>query len=265
MSHLLLTSRTGHAVPAPWQPAIAAPAVPSGERPFTIRMAHREEREAAGALLARRYAWRGYRTVQLPSDQTGWRTTLSAHEADIAGGDGTIGTLTLELDGGPDGLSAEAAFGDEIAALRARGHRLAEFTRLAVDTPSHSPRVLAALFHVGYIVAHKLRGHDTLLLEVNPRHVRFYERMLGCRRLGPEREHPGVKAPAVLLSAPFAYIRDQIRALGGSAGSPEQARDARSLYPFAFTADEEAGIVARLMQAQRGAGLAVAAAVADTH
>ena len=231
--------------PSPW-PA-------SEERQFTIRMAHNRAREAANALLQRRYAWRGYRTVQLPSDQTGWRTTLSAHEA-TADGDTAIGTLTLEIDGGPEGLSAAAAFGPEIAALRAEGRRLVEFTRLAVETHSHSQRVLAGLFHVGYIVAHKLRHYDTLLLEVNPRHVRFYERMLGCKVIGPVREHPGVGAPAVLLSAPFSYIRAQIRAHAGTGDMP---CDARSLYPFAFTADDESGIVARLLQAQFGGDAAL--------
>lgn len=211
---------------------------------FSIRLAHSSERAAAGALLARRYAWRGYHTVTLPRDQTGWRTTLTAH----AGDDTPIGTLTLEIDGGPQGVSAAAAFGPEVGALRGQGLRVAEFTRLAVDSSPHSQRVLAGLFHVAYIVAHQLRGCDTLLLEVNPRHVRFYERMLGCDVIGPQRQHPGVQAPAVLLSAPFAYIRAQIRAY---AGSGEMAGKVRSLYPFAFSSADEAGILARLLQAQQ--------------
>lgn len=214
---------------------------------FTIRLAHSAAREAAGALLERRYAWRGYHRVTLPRDQTGWRTTLTAH----AGDDTPIGTLTLELDGGPEGVCAAAAFGPEVGALRAQGRRVAEFTRLAVDSSPHSQRVLAGLFHVAYIVAHQLRDCDTLLLEVNPRHVRFYERMLGCRVLGGERQHPGVQAPAVLLSAPFAYIRAQIRA---HAGTAELAGNARSLYPFAFSSSDEAGILARLLQAQQALG-----------
>lgn len=238
-----------HRSPHPSTHPPAAPGDVEAARAFTIRLAHDAERQAAGELLAQRYAWRGYQTVSLPRDQTGWRTTLSAHgEAETP-----IGTLTLELDGGPEGLSAAAAFGPEVAALRAQGRRLAEFTRLAVDTGAHSTRVLAGLFHVGYIVAHRLRGCDTLLLEVNPRHVRFYERMLGCQVIGAEREHPGVRAPAVLLSAPFAYIRAQIRA---HAGSAELAGNNRSLYPFAFSTDEEAGILGRLLQAQQTAGAA---------
>jgi hypothetical protein len=242
----LLPRRTGRAASVRPDPILSdAPPAPQSEeqRVFTIRTVASAEREAASDLLGRRYAWRGYRTVSLPSDQTGYRTTLSAQEGERA-----IGTLTLELDG-PLGLAAEAAFGPEIEALRSQGRRLAEFTRLAVDTNASSQRVLAALFHVGYIVSYRLRRYDTLLLEVNPRHVRFYERMLGCKVIGPVREHPGVKAPAVLLSAEFAYIRDQIRAHGGQG---DHVTDARSLYPFAFTASDEAGIIERLLQAQVG-------------
>jgi hypothetical protein len=214
----------------------------AGERQFTIRTAASgPERDHAGSLLQARYAWRGYRTVTLPSNQTGYRTTLSAHE-----GNDTIGTLTLELDG-PQGLAADAAFGDVIDGLRDQGCRLAEFTRLAIDPSGSSPRVLAALFHVGYIVSHRIRRYDTLLLEVNPRHARFYERMLGCRVLAEPRTHKGVDAPAVLLSARFEFIREQI---GTHGGKPELASNTRSLYPFAFSQADEQGIMARLIDAQ---------------
>lgn len=237
---------------APLGPARHGPGETDGradrpaERTFTIRTASSgPERDSASELLRDRYAWRGYRTVQLPSDQTGHRSTLSAHE-----GEETIGTLTLELDG-PQRLSADNAFGDVTAALRAEGARLAEFTRLAIDPGGSSPRVLAALFHVGYIVAHRIRRYDTLLLEVNPRHARFYERMLGCKTIGEQRTHAGVGAPAVLLSARFEFIRDQIGLFGGH---PENAVNARSLYPFAFSQRDEEGILARLIAAQFHAG-----------
>ena len=219
---------------------------PDGRRPaerlFTVRTASSgPERDHAAELLRERYSWRGYRTVQLPADQTGFRSTLSAHD-----GDDVIGTLTVELDGSQP-LSADNAFGDVTAELRAAGARLAEFTRLAIDPGASSPRVLAALFHVGYIVAYRIRRYDTLLLEVNPRHARFYERMLGCQVVGGPRTHAGVGAPAVLLSARFEFIRDQIGLFGGR---PEDAGNVRSLYPFAFSQRDEEGILARLLAEQ---------------
>lgn len=215
------------------------------ERVFRIRSADSTVvRSAANDLIRERYSWRGYHAVSLPSDQTTNRITLSATEKDEI-----IGTITVALDG-PDGLSADDAFPEEMAELRARGHRVCEFTKLAIDPISGSQRVLAALFHVAYIVAYRMRGNDTLVMEVNPRHVRYYERMVGARVLGGERLNRFVNAPAVLLSVPFSYIRDQLEATHGDHAHPLNT-DERSIYPYTFSKREEAGIVGRLMVAQK--------------
>lgn len=220
-----------------------------GQRLFKIRSADSYvSRHSANLLLRHRYAWRGYHAVSLPSDQTVNRITLTATDEDA-----TIGTITIALDG-PEGLAAEDAFNDKVSELRADGRRICEFTKLAIDPISGTKRVLAALFHVAYIVAHRLRGYDTVVMEVNPRHVRYYERMLGARVLGEERLNRKVNAPAVLLSISFDYIREQI---GRFAGQPDLAADERSLYPFAFSLREEAGIIGRLMAAQKPASRSI--------
>ena len=121
--------------------------------------------------------------------------------------------------------------------------KLCEFTKLAVDPTTATKRVLAALFHVAYIVAHRVRGFDQLVIEVNPRHQRYYERMLGMTQLGPERMNRAVNAPAILLTTPFDHIREQIAIYGGQ---PERTSEVRTLYPFAFSADQEADVVRRL-------------------
>ena len=61
-------------------------------------------------------------------------------------------------------------------------------------TRGYSRRVLASLFHVAYIIAHRVNVFDDLLIEVNPHHVRFYERMLGFAVQGLERLNPRVNA-----------------------------------------------------------------------
>lgn len=226
--------------------------LPDGKRlprQFKIRSADSFVRRAsANSLLRNRYAWRGYHTVSLPLDQTANRITLTASEDEH-----TIGTITIGLDGA-EGLACEDVFAPEIKAMRANGQRICEFTKLAIDPLAGTKRVLAALFHVAYIVAHRLRGYDTLVMEVNPRHVRYYERMLGARVLGDERLNRGVNAPAVLLVIDFDYILQQI---GEFAGQPERSSQERSLYPFAFSLAEEAGIIGRMMRAQTPASMAV--------
>ncbi|NLZ41707.1 MAG: long-chain N-acyl amino acid synthase, partial [Comamonadaceae bacterium] len=164
------------------------------EREFKIESADSFiVRQSANRLLSERYGWRGYHAVSLPVNQTTNRTTLTAIE-DAA----TIGTITVGLDDST-GMNCDDVFGGELDALRRAGRRLCEFTKLAIDPMTGNRRVLAALFHVAYIVAHRLRGRDTLVMEVNPRHVRYYQRMLGANVVGGERTNRSVNAPAVLL------------------------------------------------------------------
>lgn len=215
----------------------------SGPCRFKIKAAECHERRGLiNRLLSSRYAWRGYHEVHLPTDPSVQRFTLTALQ------DGAvIGTITVGFDGA-ERLGAEAAFSDEIQAMRRDGFKLCEFTRLAIDPSAGSKRVLAALFHVAYIVAHRLRGNDTLLMEVNPRHQRYYERMLGCQVMGDERINKSVNAPAVLMGTAFSLIRQRIGRFGGQ---PELAAQERSLYPFAFSAAQEQTIMANMQARQR--------------
>jgi hypothetical protein len=130
-----------------------------------------------------------------------------------------------------------------VADLRREGCTICEFTKLAMDSLVRSKRVLASLFHVAYIYAHRLKGFDSLLIEVNPRHVRYYEKMLGFKVMAFERLNARVNAPAVLMCLDFSHAHDQISRFGGN---PAAADAERSLYPYFFSVREEAGIVGRL-------------------
>ncbi|MBE0548704.1 MAG: long-chain N-acyl amino acid synthase [Rubrivivax sp.] len=228
----------------PLAPSGADPVVHLAAAPepgFTIHTADtRDRRRDAGRLIRQRYSWRGYRSVTLPPEQLAQRYTLTA-----ASQQQVLGTITVGLDG-PEGLNCEALFGAEVGALRAAGLRLCEFTRLAVDAAAQSRQVLAALFHAAYLVAYRIGGFDKLLIEVNPRHVRVYERMFGARVVGTQRHHPGVDAPAVLLSLDLAVVAEL---LAGQAESPQQARAAHPFYALAFSPQEEAHHIARLASA----------------
>ena len=216
---------------------------PPGQRRFKIKAAETDERRSmVNSLLKNRYGWRGYQKVTLPTDNSVHKFTLSAVE-----GEATIGTITVAFDGSGR-LGADEAFAPEVEHLRSQSRRLCEFTKLAIDPTVGTKRVLASLFHVAYIVAHRIRKFDLLLLEVNPRHVRYYERMLGFKVMSEERMNRAVNAPAVLLSAEFSYIMQQIGQFGGQ---PEMAATERSLYPFAFSLKEEASILTRMMAKQR--------------
>lgn len=211
---------------------------PAGQQRFKIKAAEQESRRSLiGGLLRSRYAWRGYQSVSLAASQSVDRFTLVALDDETP-----LGTITVAFDLGKS-LGADDAFRTELNQLRGEGTRLCEFTKLAVDPTTATKRVLAALFHVAYIVAHRVRGFDRLVIEVNPRHQRYYERMLGLEQLGPERLNRAVNAPAILLTTAFSQIREQIAIYGGQ---PERSSEVRTLFPFAFSTDEEANVVRRL-------------------
>ncbi|WP_183107380.1 hypothetical protein [Massilia sp. Dwa41.01b] len=109
-------------------------------------------------------------------------------------------------------LPADENFGDRLVLLRRQGRRLCEPSRLAID-PGMSRRVFAALIHISYLYANRLHGYTDYVIEVNPRHVAFYQRMLGFADFGGERPCSRVGAPAVLLRLPLDHMATQI-ALG---------------------------------------------------
>ncbi len=208
------------------------------QRLYNIRTAEScGQRSSASILINRMYAGRGYSSTPLPDEPPPARITLVASEDDA-----TVATITVGFDS-PEGLHVDALFAEHANALRDTGQAICEFTTLAIDSVVRSRRVLASLFHMAYIYAHRMMRFDSLLIEVNPRHVSYYQRMLGFEVIGSPRFNPRVKAPAVLLCLDFAHAREQISRFGGK---PECARTERSLYPEAFSPSEEAGIVSRL-------------------
>ena len=211
------------------------------QRLFNIRSADSSgQRSSASILINRMYASRGYPSKPLPDDPQPSRVTLVASEHES-----TVGTIPVGFDS-PDGLHVDALFAEQANSLRDAGHAICEFTTLAMDNAVRSRRVLASLFHSAYIYAHRVMDADNLLIEVNPRHVSYYRRMLGFEVIGPQRFNPRVNAPAVLLCLDFSYAREQIARFGGK---PECGKNERSLYPDFFSPPEEAGIMTRLKPA----------------
>jgi hypothetical protein len=211
---------------------------------FRIRLADTRGRRANVSLLIERmYTWRGYASnpVGICSSNP-HQITLVAYR-----GERLFGTLTAGLDS-EAGLQVDQHYRAEIDALRARQRRICEFTRLAVDPEYGSKDALAALFHLGFIYAHRIHQSDDIFIEVNPRHVAYYKRMLGFTEAGPEKLCGRVGAPAVLLHISCSYADRQIALHGG-----HQTSGGRSLYPHFFSKREEDGLCARLQRLEEPA------------
>jgi hypothetical protein len=195
-------------------------------------------RNSASMLISKMYAWRGYAGTHHFSDDPNRITLTATDKGDV------VGTLTLGIDSAV-GLMADQVFKDELDAHRQRGARLCEFTKLAFDPSVRSKTSLANLFHLAVIYARDIHNCTDIVIEVNPRHRRFYQHMLGFEREGDVKTNPRVNAPAYLLRVSLEYVTEQIQKYGGSFSSTTAER---SFYPYFFSPREERGIINRLQR-----------------
>jgi len=205
---------------------------------FGIRLTDTAEgRNSASMLINKMYAWRGYAGTHHFSDDPNRITLTATDKGEV------VGTLTLGMDS-EIGLMADQIFKDELDANRRNGARLCEFTKLAFDPAVRSKTALANLFHLAVIYARDIHQCTDIIIEVNPRHRRFYEYMLGFKREGEMKMNTRVNAPAYLLRVNLAFVTEQIQKHGGTFST---AGNERSFYPYFFSPREEQGIIHRLL------------------
>lgn len=170
----------------------------------------RAQFESARDLVRRRYAWRGYEVEDAADVPMEHGHKQSSQVTFLVGsGQSALGTLTLGLDG-PLGLRAEAAYGDVIDQFRAAGHRVCELTRLAVAECANSKAVLASLFSLAHAVGRTTHDVSDVFIEVNPRHVGYYSRVLGFVVAAGERFCQRVRAPSVLLQLEIEALEERL-------------------------------------------------------
>jgi hypothetical protein len=173
----------------------SVPSLPIQSTGLVIRPITEHDEQLATDLLVRRmYAWRGYLVKrQFSNVRNPDHATLAAWQ------DGElVATLTLSRDKGCD-LLCEALYPTEIAELRAKSQRVCEFSRLAIDPEFSSPALLDTFLRTAYNFARSHFGATAAVVEINPRHRRYYERELGFAQVGERRVCPRVDAPAILL------------------------------------------------------------------
>lgn len=211
-----------------------------GKQEFKVRLATSEDRrQAASLLIEKMYSWRGYEANPLGKDPN--KITLVAYQDDKV-----VGTLTLGLDS-PNGMVVDQLYKTEADQLRAQGRKMCDVTKLAVDQDIKSKSVLGALFHLSVIYGRNIHHSTDFLIEVNPRHALFYQRMIGFVPIGEEKLCPRVNAPAVLLKLDLAYADEQVLKYGGLGAG---VKGVKSIYPFWFSKEDELGITQRLLKGE---------------
>lgn len=200
--------------------------------------------EPVNMLIRERYAWRGYSADGIK--QTQHLITLQATLAE-----NTVGTISIRFDN-QQGLQLDHLFKAEIDELRQQGKQLCEFTKLAISGDLQSRQLTAALFHIAFICAYRIHQCSDICIEVNPRHVNFYKRMLGFQQLSEARNNPKIQAPSVLMILDLNEGAEFIKQFAGKA---ELANKIRSFYPYFFPTGQEQELTQRLCSLQHTQGL----------
>lgn len=206
------------------------------ERTIAIRLASQEsERNSASMVINRSYGARGYGShhhIKL-EHQT---VTFTA-----SSGTTVFGTITLKVDSDCL-LSTDKTFTEELSALRSEpGTKLCELSKFAFDPSPDARPYLASLFHIIYLYGTDRFQCTDLVIEVNPRHVKFYQMMLGFECIGELKSNKAVSAPSQLMRIKVEKIGESIDRLAG-----EFVGMGRSLYPYFFNKAEEAGLRRRI-------------------
>lgn len=152
---------------------------------------------AAADLVQRCYGWRGY-GLNTQGDGDGETTLLARLDGAV------VGTITVRS-GTRVRLQAEAVYGEHVGELRREGRRLIEYTRFAIDRERELPPGLAQdLINRALLLGRIALGATDCVIEVNPRHARYYRREFGFTEMGPQRICERVGAPARLLHLDMA-------------------------------------------------------------
>jgi hypothetical protein len=201
----------------------------------TVRIAHdSRDHQLAEALVRERYAWRGYHLT--PHVHHPQRKTFLAYS-----GDRFLGTLSILLDSNT-GLVADGLFKPELDRYRKLGHRVCELGKLAISQAGNSSEVATALFNMAYLYGRTIHHVSDTFIEVNPRHVSFYRRLLGFDVVAKRRHCPRVNAPAILMHLDVAHADRQISQLATS-GYSAQTTGSRSPYSSFLTKQQEESLI----------------------
>jgi len=206
------------------------------ERSFEIQLAlTKSQRHAAEELINRMYTWRGYGSDHRLSDAANCFTFNAVVDGDV------VGTLSLTVDVNT-GFAADNTFQDVLDAVRAQpGIQICELTKFAFSPTIAPMHVLASLFHTIFIFGTQKFACTDLFIEVNPRHIRFYQTLLGFSLIDKLRPNASVGAPSQLMGLRVQDIGKYI-----STNAQRGDRATRSLYPYFLTAAQELIICERM-------------------
>ena len=153
-------------------------------------------------------------------------------------GDRALGTISITRDG-PAGMHVDDDFKDVVDEVRrecrSTGKRLAAPWRIVTRSDLHSA-LTVSMGLINACVDYTMRKHfDVTLYTFNPRHQRFYKRMLSLYAIAGPRPSAAVEnAPAVLMRGDLEDVRqawNKTKARRGSARVKPALSETREYQP----------------------------------
>lgn len=187
---------------------------PDRVKELDIRLAQNiDEMEAAFRLIHDNYVSYGYMEPLESGCRISRYNLFPSSYTLVASGNGkTGGTLTVVTDTG-SGLPMDELYTRELDKLRTRGRKTGEISGLAcTGGRSGGYSILVEIFKYAYILSRDVLGLTDFCITVNPRHRKYYERMLLFECLGQTLPCPRVGgAPAVPLRLDLTSIEERQR------------------------------------------------------
>jgi hypothetical protein len=186
----------------------------SPDKPYEVEMARSGPiLLRAWSLMYRVYLEKGYAQPDPRELWYGLHDAVPGTGTIVAfDGDDMVGTVSVIPDS-PLGYPAEKLYEDEVEELKEVGRRPVEVGSLAVcPTRERDLSIVTNLFDLLSLYARDVRGATDLIITVNPRHEKFYKRMLLFERMGDEKSYDRVgKAPSVFMRLDLDKQRQVIR------------------------------------------------------
>lgn len=153
-----------------------------------------------------------------------------------------IATITLIKDS-RKGLPSDAIYQNEINELRQQKMRLVEITRLTIHQEYRNSKMLfIKMVNLIHIFARRNWGATDFVIEVNPRHVKFYERLHLFNIIGDLKSCDRVQGhPAYLLRLNLLLAVDKIKECSGRTHL-ENGKRISHVYKYFVSMENEAKI-----------------------
>lgn len=217
---------------------------------FTIKVANTlEEREAVFQLAYQVYLEKGYvkenELERLVNSYDADADTTILIVKDV--NNNIVGSVTLVF-GGQSKLPAEKIYRQELNRLKSENEKMVEISRLVIDPNfRNSKEILVLLFNYLYIYSYYVKGYTCLVIEVNPRHIAYYNALLNFKPIGSEKPCPNVEsAPAILMYLPLKHGQGEVLRLSKIT---EAEKNNRTLYQY-FIKPEQESLVAYFLEKQ---------------